>query len=102
MTRRAIGLTATGLVIVGVSAVGWWRRAVIGDVPLPEPVRVDEPLRPAPSVFHTDGGARPATISSMLERADAVVLAKMVSEQTDEILVGPPGYRLYDTGFTFL
>lgn len=102
MAHRAAGLTATALLVVALSAVGWWLWTVVGDAPLPEPVRIDENVRPAPGVFHTDGGGSPATIDEMLQRADAVVLAKMVSKETDEIRVGPPRYGLFYTGFRFL
>jgi hypothetical protein len=102
VAHRAAGLTATALLVVALSGVGWWLWTVVGDVPLPEPIRVDEYVRPAPVVFHTDGGGRPDTIAEMVQRADAVVLAKMVSNETDEIRVGLPRYRQFYTGFRFL
>lgn len=102
MALRAAGVTGAALLFVGFSAFGWWLWTFRSDAPLPEPVGVDENLHPAPGVFHTDGGGRPATVDEMLQRADAVVLAKMVSEETDEIRVGPPRHGMFYTGFRFL
>jgi hypothetical protein len=102
VARKAASVTVTALLIVGLSAIGWWLWTVTDDVALPEPARVDENVRPKPGVFHTDGGGRPDTIDEMIQRADAVVLAKMVSEQTDEIRVGPPRASIYYIGLHFV
>jgi hypothetical protein len=102
MARRT-AWWAVVLVIVSVSVLGWrqWR-AWNTVVPL-EPARAEVETRPTPAVFHVDGGGRPATLRQMVQEADAVVVARMDRDGTDEIKAGAPSDNLaYRTGFHFI
>jgi hypothetical protein len=88
--------------LVGVSVAGWRQWSAWNTIVLPEPVKANWEVRPGPSVFHTDGGGRPATLSEMLRNVDAVVVARMNRDQIDEVKVGrTPDNLAYRTGFRF-
>ena len=101
MDRRMAWLALTALALAVLMLFGWRQWKAWHTVDLPEPVRADWQRRPAPSVFHTDGGGRPATLVEMLRKMDAVVLARMDSAETDEVKLSGPG-GLYYTGFRFV
>lgn len=101
MNRRIARLALTALALALMMIFGWGQWKAWSTVDLPEPFRADWERRPAPSVFHTDGGVRPATLVEMLRNVDAVVLARMDGAETDEVrLSGPRG--LSYTGFRFV
>ena len=101
MNHRMAWLAMSALALTGLMLFGWCQWTSWSAVDLPEPVRADWVRRPPPSVFHTDGGGRPATLVEMLRNMDAVVLARMDSAQTDEVRLSGP-YGLYYTGFRFV
>lgn len=101
MNHRMAWLAMSALALTGLVLFGGRQWTSWSAVDLPEPVRADWVRRPAPSVFHTDGGGRPATLVEMLRNMDAVVLARMDSAQTDEVRLSGP-YGLNYTGFRFV
>ena len=101
VNRRMAWLAMTALALAGMLLFGWRQWKAWSTVELPDPVLADWVRRPEPSVFHADGGGRPATLLEMLRNMDAVVLARMNSAETDEVRLGGT-HGLYYTGFRFV
>ena len=88
MDRRMAWLALTALALAVLMLFGWRQWKAWHTVDLPEPVRADWQGRPAPSVFHTDGGGRPATLVEMATQTAGGFRSEVI--QTRLVLLGVP------------